>query len=151
MKLIVRMEGVDTLTLKVKYLIRGAMKGLKEGTPEAANLFVEEARALVPVDTGNLRDHIHAQEFESTDTRYTMQVAPFVPADNKYGFDPAYARRIEYGFFDKDSLGRDYHQAAQPYMRPAFDNKQDEAAAAIKESVYTELDAAMASVAARRR
>ena len=30
------------------------------------------------------------------------------------------ARRLEYGFFGDDSLGRTYHQAPRPHMRPAL-------------------------------
>ncbi len=33
-----------------------------------------------------------------------------------------YAARIEYGFNDTDSLGRRYHQAAQPYLTPAAEH-----------------------------
>ena len=32
-----------------------------------------------------------------------------------------YARRIELGFEGPDSLGRVYHQAPKPYVRPAYD------------------------------
>lgn len=30
-----------------------------------------------------------------------------------------YSARLEFGFMDTDSLGRTYHQAAQPYLTPA--------------------------------
>jgi hypothetical protein len=32
-----------------------------------------------------------------------------------------YARRIELGFSGPDSLGRVYHQAPRPYVRPVFE------------------------------
>ena len=35
-----------------------------------------------------------------------------------------YARRIEFGFVGPDSLGRNYNQAAQPYLRPALDENE---------------------------
>jgi hypothetical protein len=38
-----------------------------------------------------------------------------------------YARRVEYGFFGKDSIGRFYTQAPKAYLRPAFDTKKEEA------------------------
>ena len=37
------------------------------------------------------------------------------------GSNAPYARRIEHGFADTDSLGRVYNQAAQPVWRPVFD------------------------------
>ena len=38
--------------------------------------------------------------------------------------DP-YAKRIERGFYGKDSLGRHYHQQGQPYMKPALNENRD--------------------------
>ncbi|MHB8483864.1 MAG: HK97-gp10 family putative phage morphogenesis protein [Nitrospiria bacterium] len=35
--------------------------------------------------------------------------------------DVPYAKRIEFGFIGKDSLGRMYHQAPRPFIRPAWD------------------------------
>ncbi len=126
MRLVVQLSGLDTLSLKAKYMIQAAQTGLKLSASEAAFSVVQEAQTLVPVETGNLRDHIHMEPLDDTPQRQTYQVMPFDEAGNKYGFTPAYARRIEYGFMGKDSLGRDYHQAAQPYMRPAGDAKQAE-------------------------
>jgi hypothetical protein len=134
-RLTVSITGLSELDLKVRYMREAAISGLKLSVPEAAQLFVEEAKVLVPVDTGRLQEAIHAETLEDSDFRQTMQVAPFVEAANEYGFDPEYARRIEYGFVGTDSLGRHYHQPAQPYMRPAFDAKQAEAAEAIKSGV----------------
>lgn len=150
MRLTVSFSGLSELDMKVRYLRDAAQSGLKLSVPEAAQLFVEEAKAMVPVDTGRLQEAIHAETFEDEATRQTMQVAPFVEAANEYGFDPAYARRIEYGFFGADKLGRNYHQAAQPYMRPAFDSKQAEAREVIKTGITDSLDNAMASVAGKR-
>jgi hypothetical protein len=41
------------------------------------------------------------------------------------GTNLVYARREEYGFHGRDSLGRLYNQAAHPYLRPAFDDNED--------------------------
>lgn len=150
MKLNVQMSGLDSLSLKVSYLINAARTGLRLSVPEAADLFVEEAKVNVSVKSGRLRDAIHAEALDNEPERQTMQVAPFVAAGNPWGFDPAYARRIEYGFVGPDSLGRTFHQPAQPYMRPAFETKQAEAAQAIKEGIYDQMDAAMSTVAGKR-
>ena len=151
MNLQVSVAGTDALTLRFKYLIEAAQQGLKFGVSEGADLIAEEAKTIVPVDTGNLRDHIHAETVIDQPERQVMAVTPVVESSNEYGFDPAYARRIELGFMGTDKLGRTYHQAAQPYMRPAFDQKKEEARAAIKDGVMSALDDAASQVAARQR
>lgn len=40
------------------------------------------------------------------------------------GTNLPYARRQEFGFTGEDSLGRNYHQAARPHLREAFDTEQ---------------------------
>ena len=140
--LTVRVQGADTASLKFKYLIKAAQKGLALSVPEAALLFQEEAKSIVPVDTGRLRDGIHTEQVTDELDRQVLMVTPVVEASNKEGFDPPYARRIEYGFVGADSLGRIYNQAAQPYMRPAFDSKSAEATAVIKNGIIDALDEA---------
>jgi hypothetical protein len=127
--------AIGTLTEKLARVLAAAEPALAQGARAGAGMLVDEARMLVPVDTGNLQQHIHANELEDTPTRQILQVVPFDEAANEYGFDPAYARRIEYGFIGTDKLGRQYHQAAQPYMRPARDVVGPQAVAAIKEPI----------------
>lgn len=67
--------------------------------------------------TGTLRRSIHTEIVESTAERARATV----------GTDLPYARRIEYGFSGADRLGRVYHQAPRPYLRPALAERRDEA------------------------
>lgn len=143
MRLTVQLKGVDTVTLRTKALVAAARRGLSDGVSEGAQILVDEAQSLVPVDTGYLRDHIHAELLETTDTRITVEVTPRYEDPNPWGYDPAYARRIEEGFEGQDSLGRIYHQPAQPYMRPAWDSKQGEVRQTIVDSIHGELDQAV--------
>lgn len=144
MKLDVHISGLDALSLKVRYLTEAARVGLKLSTSEAAFLFVTEAKDLVPVLSGRLRDAIHQEHVTDEPERQVWNVQPFYETTaNEYGMDPPYARRIELGFMGTDKLGRVYHQPAQPYMRPAHDNKADEARETIRAGVYDQLDAAM--------
>jgi len=151
MKLTTNITGFDALSLRFKYLISAAQTGLKLGVSEAAGLFETEAKAIVPVKTGALRDAIHTETVTDEGERQVLAVTPAYPAENPYGFEPAYARRIEYGFVGTDSLGRVYHQAPQPYMRPAFDGQKADATAAIKSGVIDQVIAASATVSARYR
>lgn len=142
MRLVARLQGFDRLSLVTKKLTTAAQQGLQFGVSEAGLILETAAKENVPVLTGNLRDHIHTELMESTAERQVVAVTPAYDEPNKYGFDPAYARRIEYGFEGADSLGRVYHQPAQPYMRPAWDEHKDEAVQAIKDSVLEEVRAA---------
>lgn len=151
MKLTATVTGFSELRLRVKYLIEAARFGLKAGVGEAASAFEQEAKAIVPIDTGLLRDSIHIEHREDTDRRQVMAVTPVVEAENPWGIDPPYARRIEYGFVGADSLGRVYNQPPQPYMRPAFETRKEEAIQTIKDSVRDEVIAASNVAAANRR
>jgi len=53
----------------------------------------------------------------------------------------AYARRVEYGFYDRtDVLGRHFMQAAKPYLRPAFEHKKIDAMTYIAAHVKAAVD-----------
>lgn len=142
MKLIVTVKGVDAVSLKVKRWVEFARAGLKLGTSEAGFIFETEAKALVPVATGMLRDSIHTEVIEDQPTRQLLAVTPVVEAANPYGITPAYARRIEFGFMGTDSLGRTYHQPAQPYMRAAYEARKADAEEAIRNGVLENLQGA---------
>ena len=129
----------SALAAKLAAWKNAAESGLKTGVAAGAQLFEDEAEQLVPVRTGVLRGAIHTSQVADTPQVQTLAVSPTVDADNKYGFDPAYARRIEFGFIGTDSLGRHYHQAPEPYMRPAYEGKRDDAAAAITDGISNEL------------
>lgn len=150
----VTLAGMDAVSLGVGYLAKAALAGLKLGADGAAGLFVDEAKGLVPVKTGNLRDHIHFWTNVDTASQQQRTVTPVYDLEegtgNKYGIDPPYARRIEFGFIGVDSLGRHYHQAANPFMRTAFENAQTPAEALIRADVLDALDEAMNQVAMRR-
>jgi HK97 gp10 family phage protein len=141
MRITVAIAGLDALSLRVQYMKTAAQTGLKLGVSEAAGLIEQEAKALVPVDTGNLQDAIHTENTIDEPETQEQTVTPAYDADNKWGFDPAYARRIEFGFVGPDSLGRVFHQAAQPYMRPAYETQKQPAIDAIKNGILQELDA----------
>ena len=102
-------------------------KGVKLIEAVNAGLLViqNEAQAQTPYLTGTLRRSIHLGEGKTGATN----------AYNTTGTDVAYAARIEYGFDATDSLGRSYHQSAQPYLRPAFDGKKDEATGTVADMI----------------
>jgi hypothetical protein len=124
----VQMTGLQAKLARVNALL---VPALKSNVAQAAQLFEDEAKDTVHVVSGEQRDAIHTEVVTDEDFAQTLMVTPIHDASNKYGFDPAYARRLELGFIGTDSLGRHYHQPPFPYMRPARDNKQADASAAI--------------------
>lgn len=77
----------------------------------AANEYKNDVQAIIQYKTGTLRRSVHV-EMTSEGLRQVALI----------GTDAPYARRLELGFVDKDSLGRVYNQAPQPRWRPAWDN-----------------------------
>ncbi len=140
MNLTVQMRGLDTLSLKVKYMIRPVQAALKDGVDEAAAMFEATAKENSPVDTGANRDSITTAVVEDSPERQVRSIAPHMP----------YSARLEFGFVGADSLGRVYHQGPRPYMRPAFDSRKDEARDTIKEAVLAAAQEAGMKAAARR-
>jgi hypothetical protein len=134
--------GQASIAAAIQAKIAAARAALKTSVASATDLFVEEAKAVVHVESGELRDGIHAQSTTDTDQVQTMVATSVEPAGNQNGFDPPYARRLEYGFVGVDSLGRHYHQPAYPYMRPAWDTQQDAAMEAIANALSEALGGA---------
>lgn len=60
------------------------------------------------------------------------------------GTNLVYAPRVEYGFSGADSLGRVYNQPAKPYLRPAFDEGQEEVEKEVDRIVGKLIDEAFA-------
>lgn len=109
--LTMKVEGFGLLErnlLKLKSATTG--KPLDKATEEAAIVMEELEVALVPVDMGRLRSSITRARHKKTLERSEWDVGP-----DSGGF---------YGLFQEN--GTIFH-AAQPFMRPAFDEGKAEA------------------------
>lgn len=84
-------------------LRREAQEVVQDAALDCANIAKEKA----PYRSGTLHRAIHAEPGDN-DLTWVVSTSE-VP----------YARRLEYGFTGRDSLGRYYNQAARPYMTPA--------------------------------
>ena len=118
---------LGSASIDTQRITRALSAAAPEIVRDAAQVFIEQAQAIVPVDTGLLQSNIQGEVTAAGPFYNEMRVSPAIDAANKWGFSPAYARRIEFGFVGLDSLGRYYNQAPRPYMRPAWDLGQQPA------------------------
>jgi len=118
LKLTTRITGDKELIAKFQRLEK-ALQGQTLVRAATAGILPIQNEAIVKVakDTGTLSRSIHTETLEARNNY----------AEVTTGTDVVYAARIEFGFMQADSLGRHYNQPAQPYMRPAFDNKKSAA------------------------
>lgn len=113
-----KIKGMDQLDRNVRKLIDAASPPQLAAAAKAGGLVIQNAaKQKAPVLSGTLRRSIHLEVVEQRDGLAVVEV----------GTDIEYAARVEFGFDDVDSLGRDYNQPAQPYLRPAVDDHGDEA------------------------
>ena len=105
----------------------------KELALTRAGIEVQEAakkNATRSVDTGNLRGSISYALWNkggtvSSPAQPESGLKAHGSKDYVYvGTNVKYARRLEYGFVGRDKLGRNYNQAAQPYLRPGYESQK---------------------------
>lgn len=87
---------------------------------DAVNVFVVEAKALVPVDKGNLQETIRCD--------VEGEAVEFVAGGGSLPVD--YAGYVEFGTIN---------MAAQPYMRPSIDNKSNDAVRAAGKNLEAQM------------
>lgn len=84
------------------------------------------ARSIFPGRKGTITD----QTAELLPRQGTSNLAKKFTADGVaemlVGTNVIYGPRIEFGFKGPDILGRKFNQKAQPYLRPALEEKRDE-------------------------
>lgn len=164
MRLFAQMGGFDALSLKAKALIEAARFGLTAGASEAAMRFQMKAQEYAPVQSGELRDGIVVEHIVDEPEKQVYAVISTAPhaAFVEYGtglrgeaapHPPLPAEGVPItGSWIYDYRGQNWAgMAAQPSMRPAYDEGKDEAAATIRDSVRGEVQAAGQTAYGRRR
>jgi hypothetical protein len=106
----VEFVGMPALNRKLAAIGEAWEQAADDATREIADETLAAAQARVKVKSGDLRASGKVVRLE----RHQYAVV----------FDKPYAARIEFGFHGTDSLGRKYNQAAQPYLRPAWEEKR---------------------------
>lgn len=95
-------------------------------------VLMNRAKELTPVLTGTLRRSIHVGGHGGSESG---DIGGNSPTQVRIGTNLPYARRIENGFTGADSLGRQYDQPAQPYLRPAADEAGPAAVQEVADSI----------------
>jgi HK97 gp10 family phage protein len=102
-----KIKGMAELRKAFSDLSKMAEKNQSTALKLAANEYKNDVQEGAPYKTGTLRRSIHVEMVSSSQALV--------------GTDLPYAKRLEFGFADKDKLGRVYNQAAHPYFRPPLD------------------------------
>lgn len=129
MKVRMKVEGGDKLARRLQMMAEEvARKHLREVALAGAEVIRAEAEAKAPRQTGTLASDIHAAVEKQTKSRVMVKIGP--------GEKGWYGRLVEEGHAivrggrrkGKKAKGRVVgHVPPQPFLRPAFDEKVDEA------------------------
>jgi len=114
-----------------KKVIDAVEKGAIDAIKKGCFMIERDAKILQTphVDTGRLRSSISSNWTGSGMSRGKVEPPaksedgvsqPTEKLTGRIGSNVEYARRIELGFVDVDSLGRKYNQKPYPYLRPAL-------------------------------
>jgi len=119
-----KIEGLDELKVTLDKAAKQAVKNyIRRAAKSAADIWVKAIVEKAPHDTGFLAEHIVVMtKYLEADTKLELHVGP-----EKAAF---YALFLEFGT---------EFQAAQPFMRPAFEEHKDEVLAAFAEAMNVEL------------
>lgn len=137
MKMTIRVEGMQDIIERIRQIAQTTRRDVVVSALEAGGeVIAEEARRLVPVQTGNLRDSIgvatgglNFSAVSLSKGNISVQIGPRQGPDEPHnGF---YGHMIEFGT---------YRIAPQPFMRPAFDRVSGEAAEVVAEHLGAEFE-----------
>ncbi len=147
----VTVKGVDELLKALKQFPQNIQKNVLKGAVRAgAASLVKEAKANVPADTGNLKKSIGVVEVKSKKPQYVQ-----FKVTSRKGFG-WYAHMVEFGTLGKrdeplspetrrspkaiEMAEKGFGSPAQPFMRPAYENKGEETIIVAKEYLEKRID-----------
>lgn len=132
MKTSMQMTGLRELGVAMKELDSRVQKRIaRSATAAGARVIANEAKKLVPVDTGNLKKNIRTANLKPNQPGL-QETAVGVRVKGKKDDSAYYFRFLEFGTA---------HMAPRPFLRPAFETKKQEAAGKIKDQLAKRLDA----------
>jgi len=123
--------GADRLTARLSRASERLDRNMVEGLNEAADQIVQDAKAVVPVDTGSLQRSIRKQHHVSEGHVHSIGVTAGGYVTNfKTGRKVDYAVHVEYGTS---------RVAAKPFLRPALERNRPLLRGVLKDRVEESL------------
>ena len=116
--------GLTELEEKLSNLEEKLSRALDEALEEIAEKIRDDAKSLVPVDTGALKKSIRVEK------KGELQVS--VVAGDGGVINPKTGREVDYAGFVEFGTSR---MSPQPYMQPALEKNRDEILRIVKEKV----------------
>ena len=116
-------RGLGALNSAFDLFIKEVEANQTKAIKLTANEFQTDVKKEAPYKTSTYRRLIHTEVI--------------TPKMAIVGTNLPYAKRLEYGFADTDSLGRTYNQLAQPHWRPALDNNMSKYKKIYKDAVFS--------------
>ncbi|MFZ2995948.1 HK97-gp10 family putative phage morphogenesis protein [Sphingobium sp.] len=127
-----KLHGVDAIDRKLVAIRDAVSPAARERSLLAgAEIVLDEAKRLVPVLSGNLRDSLiisfdgGLNSAAVSERRFFSMV--YIGPERRQGF---YGHMVEFGTF---------HSIAHPFMRPALDNTREEVRRAIGHSLWADI------------
>ena len=145
------MKNLTKLSTKVrKSIVNGSLKA-------GAKIVLDEAKRLVPVRSGNLKESLAIKKKRTKDKKITaFAIAPITKKKTKrYKLengktwtitgivaDGYYGHFVEYGHTIKNKKGKKIlgNVAPKPYLRPAYESKGKESIKAVTKYFKTRLE-----------
>lgn len=129
MQIVVNVEGAKELEKKLLSLEpKLGRKIIRQALRKGAKLILNQAKANVPVDTGDLKKSLKVRAMRKRRHRYGVMVAT---SEGWFEGEQFYGGFIEFGT---------HKMAAQPFVRPAFDSEKDAAEKTIVDEIKQGLE-----------
>lgn len=135
----IKIDGLKELGQAMRGLTEDVNKRIaRAATGAAAQVIRKQAIQNAPVDTGNLKRNIIAKRLPPAETSLTsehivtVRQGKVTKKQKEKGLkDAFYGRFVEFGTVKAP---------AQPYLRPAFDSKKEEAVRAMTDRLKARID-----------
>jgi len=117
------MEGIEKVLVRLNQISFDIVADLETAAKAGARVIRDTAKDNVPVRTGTLRDSITIETVEKDENEVVVRIGP--------------QKKAFYGLFLEYGTSK---MAARPWLRPAVDEKQQEALEAVEKVLQRTLN-----------
>ena len=143
MKVSVKMRGVEEIMRKLDKIDNAHKdKALPDALADGGVVLIEEAKRLVPVDSGDLSDSLHVGGYtELTPEFRKIGIYGALPGPKGSGRQVGVLVGSTLPYAPLVELGTE-HSNAQPFLRPAADSQENEIRDAVDDALQAMIDEA---------